>query len=203
MNARTKRMGASLIVGLAVLSCSLATTARAQATEPFLGQIMWVGFNFCPNGWAPADGSLLAISQNTALFSLLGTTYGGNGTQNFALPNLLGRVMVGAGQGPGLQNYTLGQMAGEETHTLTIAEMPAHGHALSLFAGKGNQTTSGGNYLASSAAGDRTYTTAAPNSSAGAGSVGIQGGNQPHNNMQPYLALTPCIALTGVFPSRP
>lgn len=113
MNARTRRTGASLIVGPVLLSGSLATPARAQATDPFLGQIMWVGFNFCPNGWLPAAGQILPINQYTALFSLLGTTYGGNGTQNFALPDLRGRVMVGVGQGPGLQSYVLGQLACE------------------------------------------------------------------------------------------
>ncbi|MDD5562547.1 MAG: tail fiber protein [Thermoanaerobaculaceae bacterium] len=207
MNARTKRVGASLVVGLAVLSSFLATTARAQATDPFLGQIMWVGFNFCPQGWAVADGSILSIQQNTALFSLLGTTYGGNGTQNFALPDLRGRVPVGVGQGPGLQYYTLGQMAGEEAHTLTINEMPGHSHPFSLFvsSGKGNQPAPvNGSYLAAPASGDRTYASAAPSTvPLAVGNTGVTGGGQPHNNMQPYLVLTPCIAVTGVFPSRP
>lgn len=204
MRALTQPRRVALVLGLAAaLSLALADTARAQATEPFLGQIMWVGFNFCPQGWLPADGSTLSISQYTALFSLLGTYYGGNGVQTFALPDLRGRVMVGVGQGPGLQNYNLGQVAGEENHILTIAEMPAHSHTFSLFSGKGNQTAPGGNYLAASPAGDRIYASATPNAAAGAATVGVVGGGQPHNNMQPYLVMTPCIAVQGVFPSRP
>ncbi len=195
-----------LVLGLAVVIAAVtATTARAQAT-PFVGQIMWVGFNFCPIGWAVADGSVLPIQQNAALFSLLGTTYGGNGTQNFALPDLRGRVPVGYGQGPGLQPYVLGQVGGEETHTLTINEMPAHAHAFSLFAssGKGNQPApASGNYLAAPASGDRIYSSAAPSTvPLASGNTGVSGGGQPHNIMQPYLVLTPCIAVQGVFPSR-
>ncbi len=207
MRAPSLRRTAYLVVVLiVVLSVTAATTARAQAT-PFVGQIMWVGFNFCPIGWAVADGSVLPIQQNAALFSLLGTYYGGNGVQTFALPDLRGRVPVGYGQGPGLQPYVLGQLGGEETHTLTVNEMPQHSHAFSLFAssGKGNQPApASGNYLAAPASGDRLYASAAPSTvPLASGNTGVSGGNLPHNNMQPYLVLTPCIATEGVYPSHP
>ncbi len=207
MRAWTQQRIAPLVLGLAAaLSLSSAGTARAQAT-PFVGQIMWVGFSFCPVGWAAADGSLLPISTNAALFSLLGTYYGGNGTSNFALPDLRGRVPVGYGQGPGLQPYVLGQVGGEETHTLTINEMPAHAHAFSLFAssGKGNRPApASGSYLAAPASGDRIYGSVAPSTvPLATGNTGVTGGGQPHNIMQPYLVLTPCIAVQGVYPSRP
>ena len=206
MRAWTQQRIVPLVLGLAAaLSLSSAGTARAQAT-PFIGQIMWVGFNFCPFGWAVADGSLLTIQQNAALFSLLGTYYGGDGVQTFRLPDLRGRVPVGVGQGPGLQNYVVGQMAGEETHTLTINEMPAHAHAFSLFAssGKGNQPApASGSYLAAPASGDRIYASASPSTvPLASGNTGVSGGGQPHNIMQPYLVLTPCIAVQGVYPSR-
>ena len=208
MRVRSLGRTASLVAVLAVvLAATAATPARAQAADPFLGEVIWVGFNFCPNGWAPADGTLLPISANAALFSLLGTSYGGDGVRTFALPDLRGRVPVGVGQGPGLQNYVLGQMAGEETHTLTINEMPAHTHAFSLFAssGKGNQPApASGSYLATPASGDRIYGSAAPATvPLASGNIGVSGGGQPHNNMQPYLVLTPCIATAGVSPSRP
>lgn len=208
MRTSTPGRRASLVVLLIVgLSAAAATTVQAQATDPFLGEVIWVGFNFCPNGWLPAAGQILSIQQNTALFSLLGTTYGGNGTSNFALPDLRGRVPVGVGQGPGLSPYTLGQLAGTETHTLTVNEMPMHTHAFSLFAssGKGNQPApASGNYLAAPASGDRIYASAAPATvPLAAGTTGVSGGGQPHSIMQPYLVLTPCIAITGVYPSRP
>ena len=111
-----------------VLLAGLATPAAAQ--DPFIGEIRWVGFNFAPRGWAECNGQLMAISQNTALFSLLGTTYGGNGTTTFALPDMRGRVMVHTGMGPGLSNRDMGEVGGAEVHTLSVNELPAHDHAL-------------------------------------------------------------------------
>ena len=161
----------------------------------------------------------MPIAQNTALFSLLGTTYGGNGQTNFALPDLRGRVPVGEDQGPGLANYPLGQFGGEETVTLATTQIPQHNHAVNIGSmtaaarcrnAVGNQQTPVGNVAAIDAAGGPpSYTNAAPDSNMhpaavtlGAAPTGASGGNQPHTNMQPYLTLNFCIALQGVFPPR-
>jgi microcystin-dependent protein len=164
--------------------------------EPFLGEIRAFGFNFAPRGWAMCNGQILSIAQNTALFSLLGTMYGGNGQTTFALPDLRTRAPMHLGQGPGLSSRTQGEQAGQEVHTLIATEMPAHAHAQP--ASSGEQDTNrpanavparGGVYAAS---GDGTVLDATTAS----------GGSQPHNNMPPYLVLNFCIALEGIFPSR-
>jgi microcystin-dependent protein len=165
--------------------------------SPFLGQIQIFGFNFAPRGWAFCNGQLLSISQNTALFSLLGTTYGGNGQTTFALPNLQGRVPMHVGQGPGLTNRTQGEVAGTETHTLNANEMPVHTHTARASSGDASDTTPVGNVLA----GGGAYA-AAPNQAMNALAITTAGGSQPHNNLQPYLVLNFCIALQGIFPSR-
>ena len=164
---------------------------------PFLGQICIFGFTFAPRGWAFCNGQLLPISQNTALFSLLGTTYGGNGTTNFALPNLQSRVPLHFGQGAGLSPYVQGQLAGEENHTLIINEMPIHTHTARASSGDATDTSPVNNVL--SAGGSYTGTA---NQNMAAGAVANAGGNLPHNNLPPYLALNFCIALQGIFPSR-
>lgn len=168
---------------------------------PFVGEIRIFAGNFAPTGWAMCNGQLLAIQQNIALFSLLGTTYGGNGVSTFALPNLQGRAPMFFGQGPGLSPRTLGQALGTETHTLSLPEIPNHTHPLS--ANSANGTTDGtlGNVMARSPAGIPQF---APNFDAtmAPDAVSAAGGSQPHNNMQPYLALNFIIALQGVFPSR-
>ena len=163
--------------------------------EPFIGQIILFAGNFAPRGYAFCAGQLLPIAQNTALFSILGTTYGGNGQTTFALPDLRGRAPLSSGQGPGLSNYDLGQSAGQETHTLNANEMPQHTHLPQ--AASGDQTTNraAGSVPASGGA----YATTANASGAATSSAG---GSQPHNNLQPYLVLNYCIALEGIFPSR-
>ena len=174
--------------------------------------------NFAPNGWAFCAGQVLSISQNAALFSLLGTTYGGNGQTTFALPDFRGRVPVGVGQGPGLSNYNLGEVSGTENVTLLITQIPAHTHSVSLTVSASNaQATastpsSSANSLAApyDAANFNPiagYNNSAPNTplniGAGAsGQTGITGGSQPHTNMQPFLGINYCIALQGIFPSR-
>jgi len=171
--------------------------------EPFIGQIMIVGFNFPPRNWAFCDGQLLSIAQNTALFSLLGTTYGGNGQTTFALPDLRGRVPVHAGQGPGLTPRPLGQSAGSETVTLITSQMPAHTHSLQAFNNGGDQPNPQGNILAAAnQIGQNIYTNVNPDTTMSPLSLGTAGGSQPHNNMQPYLVLNFCIALYGIFPPR-
>ena len=187
--------------------------------EPILGQIMLFGFNFAPRGWALCQGQLLSIEQNQSLFSLLGTTYGGNGITTFALPDLRGRAPIGFGTGPGLTNKNLGSTGGAETVTLNTSQMPSHNHTASA----------GGNVLLSGTPGVRDTPNAgdlpaAPGFSEGLGvtkvnaygpatdtvngqalpapTIGNQGGNLSHNNMSPYIGMNYCIALQGVFPSR-
>lgn len=174
-------------------------------SEPFIAEVVMFAGNFAPRGWAFCQGQVLAIAQNTALFSLLGTTYGGNGQTTFALPDLRGRVPVGTGQGPGLPSMTLGEVAGEPSHTLNVNEMPAHTHSAQVGAqsGAGNSTSPSGATWATSSSRDALYSTSAPNAQMSAGvTVGAAGGSQPHNNMQPYLGMNYIIALEGIYPSR-
>lgn len=166
--------------------------------EPFIGQIQSFGFNFAPRNWAMCNGQILSIAQNTALFSLLGTTYGGNGQTTFALPDLRGRTSLHQGQGPGLTNRTIGEVSGSETVTLINSEMPMHNHLVNASAGTKLNTTPGGNNLG----GATIYTNAALDSVMDPAMITPSGGSQPHNNMQPYLVINWCIALQGIFPSR-
>lgn len=179
-------------------------------SDQFVGEIRPFGFNFAPVGWALCAGQILPISQNTALFSLLGTQYGGNGTSTFALPNLQGIVPNGQGQGPGLSDYVIGQTGGEQNVTLLITEMPAHTHTLPASAGEagGASTPSPSVYLG--AVGSRiepkpvylTPAEASPLVPMLSTAVGVAGGSQPHNNMAPYLTINYCIALQGIYPAR-
>jgi len=175
-------------------------------SEPFLAEIIMFAGNFAPRGWAFCQGQILSIAQNTALFSLLGTTYGGNGQTTFALPDLRGRVPVGTGQGPGLPSINLGELSGEPAHTLIITEMPAHNHPAQAAgnSGAGDSASPNGNTWATSTARDNVYINAAPDGQMAANTVtvGIAGGSQPHNNMQPYLGMNYIIAIEGIYPSR-
>lgn len=177
--------------------------------EPFIGQICLFGFNFAPRGWALCNGQLLPIAQNTALFSLLGTTYGGDGSSTFALPNLQSRVVVGQGQGPGLSSYSMGQTGGAESVTLLSTQMPSHNHQLNASNSTGATNTPTNNVLAASygALEDGTQVTVntysgSANTTLSPSSIGAAGGNQPHENRQPFLTMNYCIALQGIFPSR-
>jgi len=169
--------------------------------EPFIGEIQIFAGNFAPTGWAFCDGQLLPIASNTALFSLLGTTYGGNGQTTFALPDLRGRVPIHPGQGPGLSPRSLGESAGVENVTLATTEMAAHAHTLGASSASGSSDSPAGKVAARSPAAIPQYAAVA-NANLAATAIGSAGGSQPHNNMQPYLALTYIIALTGIFPSR-
>jgi microcystin-dependent protein len=162
--------------------------------EPFMGEIRIMSFNFAPKDWAQCNGQLLPINQNQALFSLLGTMYGGNGQTNFALPNLQARVPVHIGQG-----FTQGQAGGELQHTLTVSEMPTHTHLMSGSTANADVVSPVDNVLAQSSQlyGPNSQLTAVDPST-----NGTMGGSQPHTNVQPYLTLTFCIALLGIFPSR-
>ena len=177
-------------------------------SSPFIGEIQLYGFNFNPRGWAFCNGATLAISQNTALFSLLGTTYGGNGQTTFQLPNFAGRAGVAAGNGPGLQPRSLGQTFGANTVTLTANQIPGHTHGMQLFAQndvtKRAGTPSANNALSVSSNSAVTAFVASPADTSFAPNM-VQasvGGGQPHENQQPYLGVNFCIALQGIFPSR-
>lgn len=166
-------------------------------SNPFLGEIRIFGFNFAPRGWAFCSGQLLPIAQNTALFSLLGTTYGGNGQTNFALPDLRGRVPLSMGQGPGLSNYTEGEVAGSETVTLIATQMPTHSHIVNANNGAATTTRPSNSYPAPSG-----FSATSDGTTENPGVIASAGGSQPHENRQPYLALNFCIAMEGIFPSR-
>jgi microcystin-dependent protein len=171
--------------------------------DPFVAEIRIFPFNFPPKGWAWCDGQLMPISQNTALFSLLGTTYGGDGKSTFALPDLQGRGPMHPGQGPGLSLHDLGESGGTETVTLLESEIPSHGHGLMASQRAGDNGNPAGLYLAATTSGNVYQTNAAQNMTALAPqALGVAGGSTPHNNMQPYLTFYFNIALQGVFPPR-
>ncbi|MGY0555881.1 phage tail protein [Vreelandella sp. 2A-K22] len=179
--------------------------------DPFLGEIKMFGFEWAPQGWGVCNGAQLSIAQNTALFSLLGVVYGGNGQTTFNLPDLRGRMPRGQGQGAGMANVDIGELAGAENRTLTINEMPQHTHAAGAMTtpDDANQATPAtGDYLASGKVGlsdsVRNYYSGTPSGTVelGNGQTGISGGSQPFNVMNPYLALNFSIALQGIYPSR-
>lgn len=166
--------------------------------EPFLGEIRAVGFNFAPRGWADCNGQLLSIAQNSALFALLGTTFGGDGQTTFALPDFRSRCAIHADS----NSFVLGQAAGVESVTLTSQQIPAHIHSMSASAGGGTASNpTGGSYatLVNGAKTDRVYGTPSNGNAAG-NMIGTAGGSQPHNNLMPFLVVRYCIALEGIFP---
>jgi len=199
----------NFILGLAVITLLATTTlwsAPAQASEPFIAEIIMFGGNFAPRNWAFCDGQLLAISQNTALFSLLGTTYGGDGRTTFALPDLRGRVAMHAGSGPGLTTRRLGEKSGVESVTLNAAQMPSHSHTATVKGtnARGNSETPEGNTWASRSRDNDYSDIAVPDVTMKANTVTVStsGGSQAHENMPPYLAVNYIIALQGLYPSR-
>ncbi len=169
-------------------------------SEPFLAEIRIVGFNFAPRGWAFCDGQILPINQNQSLYSLLGTTYGGDGRTSFALPDIRGRVPIHVGQADSGQNHPLGQKMGQETHTLSAAEMPQHQHGINGTTNTASEAMPS-NTLLPGANNGKPYA-ASGTAVMGDSTIGNEGSGQAHNNMQPYLAMNYCIALQGLFPSR-
>ncbi len=165
-------------------------------SEPFLAEIRIVGFNFAPRGWAFCDGQILPINQNQSLYSLLGTTYGGDGRTTFALPDARGRVPIHVGEG-----HPQGQKSGEENHSLSILEMPSHNHMEVASSQTADKSTPGG-YLLASTTGNVYAAKPSTGTTLNTASVANTGSGQGHQNMQPYLALNFCIALAGLFPSR-
>ncbi len=171
---------------------------------PFVGQIQPLGFGFNPRGWAKCDGQLLQVSQNDALFSLLGTIYGGDGRTTFGLPDLRGRTMIHEGQGPGLSNRPIGSKGGTITNTLVAANMPSHHHAVDLPVSSEVQSTTNANQGYLTAHSDDFYAAAATTGQqyGSTFNTGSSGNNTALNNLQPYLVINVCIALVGVYPSR-
>ena len=193
---------ATLLLGV---GCAGAPAHATCSTEPYIGSLCVTAYNFCPRNYADAAGQTLAIAQNTALFSLLGTTYGGNGTTTFALPDLRARVPRGVGQGPGLANNALGQVSGQENVTLTSMQLPVHTHSMPLPASSSPADVEqpGGAVPAVSA--QPAYATGAGTATLAGDAlvVGAAGGGQPVNMINPYLGLRYCIALYGLYPQRP
>ncbi len=187
---------------------ALSSTTPAIAQDYYMGQVLNVGFSFCPTNTLEAAGQILAIQSNSALYSLLGVTYGGNGSTTFGLPDLRGRTPLGQGQGPGLQPYQQGQLAGTEQTTLIVTQLPAHTHPATLNASTGGpaETAPAGSALATFPTGTPVYTTTpAPNVAMAPGSVNVgpMGNNQPVGIRDPYLTMRYCIVTQGIFPSRP
>lgn len=177
--------------------------------EPFLGEIRMVGWNFAANGWALCNGQLLSISQNAALFSLLGTAYGGDGVQTFGLPNLQSRVPIHQGTGAGLSNYVMGQIGGNENITLLPAHMPQHNHLMGVSNQSGSVVDPTNAILAQGNSGTARapvpvsdYVSTAATGTLAPTAISIAGGSQAHDNLQPYLCVNFIIALQGIFPSR-
>lgn len=218
MSSPFRKTTLCLAATLSLAAAAWSPAVSACGTEPFIGEVCIVPYNFAPRGYAFTNGQIMPIAQNTALFSLLGTTYGGNGQTTFALPDTRGRVIIGAGQGPGLSNYQLGEVGGAENVTLTVNQMPIHNHAANTsvvvkavgVSATGNADGPGGNTWAAKPRGGQ-YSSAAPNVDMAAGAiqvssatttVGISGGSQPFSIVQPFVVLNPIIALEGIFPSR-
>lgn len=172
--------------------------------DPFIAEIRIFGFNFAPTGWAFCNGQLMSIAQNTALFALLGTMYGGDGRVTFGLPNLQGSAPMFYGQGPGLSDRQIGETGGETTVTLIQSELPTHTHQIGCDAGVAADAAPTNEIWALGGRGrPSAYSADPPNTPMSGGALAPVGGDQPHNNMQPYLTLNFCIALQGIFPSRP
>jgi microcystin-dependent protein len=170
--------------------------------DPFVAEIRIFPFNFAPKGWAFCNGQILPISQNTALFSLLGTTYGGNGQSTFALPDLQGSAPMHPGQGPGLSLHDLGEIGGSDFVTLIDSESPTHSHFVQAFPNPGNVNTGDPSLALARSKGGSAYKAAGTSVQAAFQAIAVNGGSLPHNNMQPYLTLNFNIALQGVFPPR-
>jgi len=169
--------------------------------SPFLGMIVWFGFNFAPRGWVQCNGQLLLIAQNTALFSLLGTYYGGNGTSTFAVPDLRGRLPLHQGQGPGLSNYSIGEVLGSENAALQTANMPAHNHLIASNTTGGGKVYPGPSHFFGPAPTDKIYATTSDTTMAPT-SLSMTGSGQAFSILNPSLTLNACIATAGLFPSR-
>lgn len=192
----------SVMLSTAMAATFMASSPAQAVSDPLVGEMMVAGFNFCPNGWLAANGQILSIAQNTALFSLLGTTYGGNGQTTFALPDLRSRAPVHVGQGPGLSNYDLGQVGGTESTTLIINNLPSHTHNVQATNVLGDKGGPGDKILAAKNTDPKHYFEGTPNKLMAPNMITLTGNSLPVGILRPYLAMTICIATAGVFPSR-
>jgi len=190
----------NLITATEIKAASYRKSVLAEG-QPYIGSICMVAFNFAPSGWALCNGQLLPISEYDTLFTLIGTTYGGDGQTTFALPDLRGRVPIHKGQGPGLPNYVLAQSGGQESVTLTLNQIPQHNHPLAINTSGGTSDNPVGNYMASNSEAVKYYSNSA-GSIANSASITNVGGNQPHDNMPPYLCVNFIIALFGLYPTQ-
>ena len=171
-------------------------------SDPYIGQIMMVPYSFVPRNWAECNGQVLSIAQNSALFSLIGTQYGGDGVTTFGLPDLRGRVPLGVGSGPGLTTTTMGEKKGTETNTLTTAQLPAHNHTVNAVLAEGNQNSPTGSLLADTKLLDKEYSNATTTTTMGSTMIGNTGNGQAVNNMQPSTTVRYVIATQGVYPTQ-
>jgi microcystin-dependent protein len=187
---------------LFLLTFTLLGSQKAISQEGFIGEIRMFAGNFAPRNWAFCDGQILSIAQNTALFSLLGTTYGGNGQTTFALPDLRGRVAIHPGSGPGLTPRVQGEVGGTETNTLTVAQLPAHNHTVNASTADGDQNVPTNNLPGNTKALDKEYVSTAANTTMNPSMIGVTGQGQPVNNVQPYGTVNYIICLYGIYPSR-
>jgi microcystin-dependent protein len=197
----TMRRVFSLTAALALAGLAVSPNVARAQFEPYLGQMMLTAGSFCPRGWVAAEGQIVSIASNTSLFQVLGTTYGGNGFTTFALPDLRGRAPIGAGQGPGLSNISLGEVGGAEAQTLTINQMPAHTHQAFGSNAPPVSLTPGNMEVATQ---DRVRMYAPPGAEVAMApqAIGVTGGSQPFSTRSPYLGMRWCIALEGIFPSE-
>ena len=182
---------------------TLLFNTKANAQDSYIGTITAVGFDFAPRGWMKCEGQLLSIAQNSALFSLLGTTYGGDGISTFALPDFRGRVIGGTGSGPGVSARNIGQTTGTETNQLTVSQLPSHSHSVAAVTSEGNQNTPEGNLPSNTKLLDKEYSNATANTTMNNAMIGATGSGSPVNNMQPTIFVTYIICTEGIFPSRP
>jgi len=206
---RKKAVSTAIALLLAVVATMAGPSGARAGTEPYLGEIMLFAGTYCPSGYAECNGALLPIAQYQVLFAIIGTTYGGDGLTTFAMPDLRGRVPIGWGQGPGLSYHTQGQPGGTESEALTILQMPAHSHSVTISLPASSTAATKGtpenNIPAVPERSVAAYTDASADKAmrSPTATVGPAGNNLPHNNMQPYLTLRYCIATVGIFPSRP
>ncbi|MGH1417056.1 MAG: phage tail protein [Pelagimonas sp.] len=204
-NFKIKTVSTVIALALATGLGSVPETAKA-GTNPYIGDIMIVGFNFCPRGWHLADGTLISVSENSALFSLLGTQFGGDGRTTFGLPDLRSRAGIGQGNGPGLTSYNAGARGGAETTNMTVATMPTHTHAVNANNLDGDKPGPGRKLLAAAPTGgtgnETIYSELPPNVTMNPTMIGNSGGGTAINTLDPFLPLYHCIATQGVYPSR-
>lgn len=199
------------IAAVAATALTAATPKKAEAgADPYLGEVMIYPYTFCPRGWTEANGQLLSVSQYTALFSLYGTNFGGDGRTTFGLPDLRGRVPMHLGTGPGLSPRTIGQKFGTETETMTVNQMPSHSHTVNSVSGQGDKGGPNSDFLSAPGANDgslkyndlKMYHDGPATATMDPGMIASTGGNQPQNNIQPVQVLRYCVALEGLFPPR-